>query len=344
MLNENSVACLIELLGDKFAPFIVLIYEHRYSLEARRPRYRLTMSYFHVIEKYARMYIERGIEAPDLPLGFDRPPPGMLEAQSNSTYRAEEPLRDASFRTAWRESDGEIESLSYGEERDYGHAESRKRERGKISLGLLLFLLTVALVAAVFLAYTEHALPAFSEPNISGINSAWVGLFFDAVNSKRLNLTLQPLNYCPALSDFARLRTATMLNGTNWMIAHYGFEQDLDSWLNSTGEYFDFPSGQLLFAEQVYGFTSYEAPKDFLQELKERAPVHYEGLFDPGLKYYGFFVSKGPVVVITVPAGYSGPAEAFPGENLSTLPGSTVKQGLWIVVEMSNACLQTNQT
>ncbi|GEM_PF-6141597 len=78
VLNECSVRMLINILGQDFAPYVVLMGEYADFIRSQRPRFNIINEYLSIIEEASEVYKEKGIKAPDLPLGFNRPAPDAL--------------------------------------------------------------------------------------------------------------------------------------------------------------------------------------------------------------------------------------------------------------------------
>ncbi len=101
VLNEHSVRLLLNILGHDFAPYVVLMSEHADFIRSQKPRFSLINEYLNVIEEFSEMYKEKGIKAPDLPLGFNRPAPDVLRHAEHSELhlidiRWKEPSRKVS--------------------------------------------------------------------------------------------------------------------------------------------------------------------------------------------------------------------------------------------------------
>lgn len=163
------------------------------------------------------------------------------------------------------------------------------------------------------------------------INSTWVFQFFSIVNQYRQSIGAPPLQYCPWLDSFAHVRFETMIR--NPAISHYGFDWDYDKYL-SQYQYFLSVGEEVLYPN---GYT----PKNYVQFLQSKAPIHWEGLIDSKYKYYGYYIGYGPTYVIIG----SCPVTEIQSPNINVPQylqsyGCSVKieNSTWLVIELSNWC------
>lgn len=143
VLDERSVRLLLEVLGLDFAPYIVLISKYADFIRSQKPRFSLINNYLHVIEEFAEMYKGMGVEAPDLPLGFNRPPPDRLEPKYG--FRVGD-LRDFREGYRWRRTFKAGEDYSADSLDDKGDKSFLKKVVAPIAAGVSVVLLVLWLL------------------------------------------------------------------------------------------------------------------------------------------------------------------------------------------------------
>lgn len=154
VLNEHSVRLLLDVLGQDFAPYVVLMSKYADFIRLQKPRFSLINEYLHVIEEVAETYREAGIKAPDLPLGFNRPSPDVLRHAVRSEphlidIRWKEPPRKIS--KTYRTTDFTRESRKEGVRptRNYYEEKPRRRSVKKIAIPILFLMLFTVLAPYV---------------------------------------------------------------------------------------------------------------------------------------------------------------------------------------------------
>lgn len=146
------------------------------------------------------------------------------------------------------------------------------------------------------------------------IDDAWVHNFISIVNDNRAH----PLQESSELNTIAQSRFNKMME--NPFVSHYGAEA------YNVGEVIFYPEG---YTEQ-----------DYADNIKQTAPLHWEGLIDPSVSKYGYYIKEGPTLAITNPN--SCPTTEIPGPNINEEDffrqhGCTtvVEDSTWLVIDMS---------
>lgn len=120
------------------------------------------------------------------------------------------------------------------------------------------------------------------------INDTWATAFFSNVS----NVRGEPYNYCANLSAFAKVRFNTMSN--NYGISHYGYESDF----NKTWPY-GVSYGSYIyegFSEEVFYHSGNAS--DYVSQIINTAPIHWQGLADENNTAYGYYIANGPTYEI----------------------------------------------
>ena len=173
-------------------------------------------------------------------------------------------------------------------------------------------------------------LVSITHPSIP-INSNWVSQFISIVNQYRVSENATPLQYCPALSQFAQMRFNTMV--TNPAISHYGYEGDYQEYLS---QYQSF----LITGEEAL-FPSNYTPSQYVQYMINNAPIHWQGLMDQAYTYYGYYIGYGPSYIVIG----SCPSTEIPGPGINITQyydsqgcSYELVNTTWLVLELSNWC------
>ncbi len=169
VLDENSVRILIEVLGIKFAPYIVLLSKYSDEVLKREVRYRNLVKYLPIIKEYARLYSSIGVKPPDLPLGFNRLSPDVLE-------RRYTPVNYQGVRTEgglkWGGRGGEF--IKASERRGGGSGRKLAVAAAVIILAIAIAYLTFPQISTYFTNLSNHIQPVITRGfhgNGSVINS-----------------------------------------------------------------------------------------------------------------------------------------------------------------------------
>jgi len=158
-------------------------------------------------------------------------------------------------------------------------------------------------------------------PYVSNIDERWVRDFIDIVNSERFTEYTKLSNKMwssMALNAIARERFNKMSKRP--YTSH--FEADMDMY--NTGEEILFPDG----------FT----PKEYVSQLKTKAPIHWNGLIDPKIKNYGFYFEEGNTLSIIQPCSITEITDINVDEKeyLKSFGCETVEtRATWLVIELS---------
>ncbi len=158
------------------------------------------------------------------------------------------------------------------------------------------------------------------------INGTWATEFFSNVSYDRGS----NYNYCPNLSNFAKVRFNTMIQ--NYGISHYGYNQDFESYYGTIYDTY--------FGEEVF-YPSGTTPNQQIQDIMTNAPLHWKELSSSNYSYYGYYISNGPALDII---NYCSITE-IPGPNINISQffashGCTteVTNETWFVIEISSSC------
>jgi len=154
------------------------------------------------------------------------------------------------------------------------------------------------------------------EQTPSQINSQWVSSFMSIVNAQRQQSGLRPLVENQALDSTAKSRFDTMI--THYQISHYG----------ATG----MNIGEVVFYPD--GFS----PQDYVTNLQNTAPLHWQLLLDPQLSVYGYHVEIGPTVeilgscaVTEIPGPDIDEVQFFQQHGCQTTSGDST----WLVIDLN---------
>ena len=197
---------------------------------------------------------------------------------------------------------------------------------------------TISLVGATLSSINNaigNTITAISN-GVSGpkINGTWATQFFSGLNTYRVSSGAQALTYCPVLSSFAKVRFNTMVQ--NYAISHYGYNQDFSSFFGTIYN--------TAFAEEVFYPSGY-TPANYLTNVQQSAPIHWQGLIDSTYGSYGFYIASGPTYEISGPNGAACQTTEIPGPNIN-IPqffaqyGCTVQimNQSWFVIELASSC------
>ena len=145
-----------------------------------------------------------------------------------------------------------------------------------------------------------------------------------------MNESEQPLEYCPWLSNFAQIRFNTMIK--NPEISHYGYDQDYEEYFS---RYFYVMGGEEVFYPSGY------SPDQYVQDLINNAPLHWEELMNSEFYYYGYYIGNGPTIIIIGNC----PVTEVTGPNINVSQyfesyGCQIiwENSTWLVIELSNQC------
>ena len=186
----------------------------------------------------------------------------------------------------------------------------------KMTANKSIWLLAISLVVIVFVS------GCISQENIKTsllgpkIDSTWVHNFISIVNQDRSKEGLYLLRETSALDRFACTRFNKMLENPN--ISHYG----------AGGGY---TGGEVVFYPE--GSTEQE----YVDDLKQSAPLHWDLLVNPGFATYGYCIGEGPTTEII---GSCSTTE-IPGPNINVedffrQKGCTTEtvNSTWLVIEL----------
>ena len=158
------------------------------------------------------------------------------------------------------------------------------------------------------------------------INSTWATQFFENVSIERGAV----YNYCPSLSNFAKVRFNTMAQ--NYEISHYGYNQDFQNYYGVIYNTY--------FGEEVF-YPSGTTPSGQVQQIINDAPLHWQELTSSDYSYYGYYIGNGPTLEIL----NSCPDTEIPGPNINVAQffaqqGCTteVTNQTWFVIELASSC------
>ena len=175
-------------------------------------------------------------------------------------------------------------------------------------------------------------LVSITHPSIP-INSNWVSQFISIVNQYRVSENATPLQYCPALSQFAQMRFNTMV--TNPAISHYGYEEDYNKFFSQYQGY------TILITSEEVLFPSGYTPSQYVQFMINNAPIHWQGLMDQAYTYYGYYIGYGPSYIVIG----SCPSTEIPGPGINITQyydsqgcSYELVNTTWLVLELSNWC------
>jgi len=148
------------------------------------------------------------------------------------------------------------------------------------------------------------------------INDEWVHNFMSIINDERSNKGIISMQESDQLNNIADSRFNKMMESP--FISHYGAE------MYNVGEVVFYPEG---FTEE-----------DYINDIKESAPLHWDLLVDPMFSRYGYHVEKGPTIQIIG----SCPATEIPGPNIDEKKffedmGCQITTGdsIWLVIDMT---------
>ncbi len=129
------------------------------------------------------------------------------------------------------------------------------------------------------------------------------------------------------LDSFASLRFSDLV--AHYQVTHYGYSQDFESYF---GDY----SG--LSGTEEYFYPSGNSPAGFVSYLRDKAPVHYQGLLDGTYTQYGFFIGSGPVYNINEPCPVSEIVGSVNESQFLSQNGCSYSIGTttWLVVELTS--------
>lgn len=168
-------------------------------------------------------------------------------------------------------------------------------------------------------------------------DSIWANEFFSNVSAE----SGIKYNYCPSLSQFAKVRFNTM--ASNYGISHYGYDQDFSSFYGTIYNAY--------FAEEVFypNLGPYgDTPNSYTSYVQSSAPLHWQLLTSGNYSSYGFYIANGPSYVILGPGGGYGaecPVTEIPGPNINVSQffaqyGCSVQVAneTYFVIEVASGC------
>ena len=175
---------------------------------------------------------------------------------------------------------------------------------------------------------------AYTEIN-PAVNSTWANEFFDNVSRVRGT----KYNYCPILSQFAKTRFRTMASNPN--ISHYGYAQNFNTYWP-----YGYSQGDTVytgFGEEVFYPSGY-TPTEYVNQVINTAPIHWQELSNTNLTYYGFYIANGPAYEIIGAC----PNTEIPGPNIN-ITQFFAQQGCslqmsnltYFVIEIASVCPQS---
>jgi uncharacterized protein YkwD len=150
------------------------------------------------------------------------------------------------------------------------------------------------------------------------IDNSWVHNFMSIVNQERAKKGLPAMQELTQLDSIATTRFNTMMQQPS--ISHYGAEGELPG---GSGEVVFYPDG---FAEQ-----------DYIDNLQQSAPLHWDLLMHPMFSAYGYHIEKGSSLGIV---GFC-PTTEIPGPNIDARQffsqmgcQTTTITSTWLVIDM----------
>ncbi len=168
VLDEKAVRILIEVLGIRFAPYVVLLSKYSDEILKRKVRYRNLVKYLPIIEEYARLYSSIGVRPPDLPLGFNRLSPDMLERRYTPvSYQEVRPKRHSGLISRGEPSES---SKPRGRREEVSVKVGRRRGRRRLIVAAAAIILAISIAYLTFPQVSTYLinLSSYIQPVITG--------------------------------------------------------------------------------------------------------------------------------------------------------------------------------